>query len=365
MIEKLQAANGPGQFIEFYGTKLDQSTVKFTPEEKKILAKIYMEFSGYFDYIRWLTIDRYTIGDCFYHVSVALKPIKIESNRVTWKFITHVLLKCDCVETSSTSKLRQLRVQLSTEMTSTWRDYDYRTIRFVAAEKANMRLYLWSCCGLRYSRLDDLGDDDDDETKPDNSEDKEEEKKEEKEKDKLKREKKCCDSQPADNSVGIFPTINFGNNLDDSTLGIGVEYLHKAGTSLADNNWYFGIGGQFSTSSGQGGELKENFYSGTVIVENRTPILPCVQWTQRVTGEYGQGTIEAFGNKDDFTQVTFGLSTGINLDLSPNFSIAVDATIFEAGSQTFKPTNGPEIKTDITNLSLPPTEVRFGLRLNF
>jgi len=362
MIEKLQTAKGADQFIDFYGTKLDQSVVEFTPDEKNKLTQIHREYNRYFDYNGLILEETYAIGDCNYRVWVTTRPIKIESNQVTWKIYTYVKLNCKCSDVSSTLKLKQMSVQLTSVMTSSWKNYDYRTIRFAAAEKAKMFIFKWLCCGTLDMNFED--GDGYDETMPGNNGGKEEEK-DQKEKDKLKREKKCCNETPANNSVGIFPTISFGNNLDDSTLGIGVEYLHRGGTSLANNNWYFGVGGQISNSSGQGGELKENFYSGAVIVENRTPILPCLQWTQRVSGEYGEGTLEAFGNKDDFTHFLVGLSTGVNFDLSANFSVAIDARIFEVGSQTFKPTNGPEIKTDIKNLSIPPTKVRFGFRFKF
>jgi hypothetical protein len=116
-------------------------------------------------------------------------------------------------------------------------------------------------------------------------------------------------------------------------------------------------------SAAQGGEIKENFFAGTAIVENRTPVLPCTQFVQRLWGQYGSGTLEAFGNKDNFTQFTAGLNVGINLEITPKVSVGGDVILVEIGQQTFKPDNGPDIKTDIGNFNLGRQSVRFGVRL--
>ena len=175
----------------------------------------------------------------------------------------------------------------------------------------------------------------------------------------------CCYNEQANNSIGIFPIIQFGNNFNDTTIGIGLEYLHNMGTSFGNNNWFVGGAAMYANSSGADGELKENFYAGAAIVENRTPIVPCFQWVQRVCAQYGEGTLDAFGSEDEFNQFTFGIHTGINVDLSESVSIYGDATVLELGSQTYTRENGLETKTDIGNLGLGRQRIQFGIRFKF
>lgn len=175
----------------------------------------------------------------------------------------------------------------------------------------------------------------------------------------------CCYNETANSSIGAFPILQFGNNFEDSTIGIGVEFLHSIGTSFGNNRLFVGASGLFASSNGANGELTENYYAGMAIIENRTPVIPCFQWTQRFSAGYGEGTLDSFGSKDEFSQLIFGIHTGINIDLSNRVSVFGDAALIEFGKQNYTAENGLEAKTDIGNLGLGRQTFQLGVRLKF
>ena len=178
-------------------------------------------------------------------------------------------------------------------------------------------------------------------------------------------QKACCDYEPSRHNIGFWPTIDLGNNFDDSTFGIGVEYNYNMGSSFGNNNWYLGAGAQYATSSGSDGDIKENVFIGSVFAENRTPVVPCVQFTQRIGFDYANGTLDAFGSEADFTQNSVSFGAGININVSDRIDVFGDGQIFRIGSQTITNANDMESDVDIGEARVGPRRFRIGVRLRW
>ncbi len=175
----------------------------------------------------------------------------------------------------------------------------------------------------------------------------------------------CCDTRTTNFSVGLFPAVFVGNNFEDTGVGLGLEGYLPIADTFGDSELYAGAQCQYSTQSSQDGEVTQNTFSAGVLLENRTPILPCTQFTMGVSADYATGTIEAFNNKDDLSGLTFGLHTGFNLDVSEKVAIAINANLLTFGKTTFTPENGPEIDQDVGELSLGRKQARIGIRFKF
>ncbi len=347
-----------------------QGNGRLDDKEYEDIMELYREFKNRDGVLIQSTSYRDRDLNCRFTMELFMKLENFDfaRGRANWRVRKQIAIDCDCIKRKGSNKgmfdLDNGFTILETFVNSSLKIENLKHTTFTKRENVEMVFLNYMCCNGEQSEDKDPnesdpneggGEGDGGEENGDGSSGG----------DPVDKDKDCCDESQDKNSIGFFPVLNFGNNLEDSTIGISIEYLHNMGNSFGNNEWYAGLQGTYATSSAQGGELTENFYSGAVIVENRTPILPCVKWVQRVSGEFGQGTLEAFGNTDDFTHYSIDLRTGATFDLTSNFSVAIDAALLEIGSQTFKPTNGPEIKTDITNLYVPPQDVRFGFRFFF
>jgi hypothetical protein len=105
---------------------------------------------------------------------------------------------------------------------------------------------------------------------------------------------------------------------------------------------------------------------GALIVENRTPILPCLDWVQRVCGLYGSGALEAENFTEDFTTFSVGIHTGANVQLTDSFGIGADISLINFGSITYKSDNGSEFKEDIGDATInKQMPVKLAFRFSF
>ena len=118
MIEKIQTASTSEQFIDYFGTKLDQTKVKFSEAEKKELVELFNTYKMYFTRGELIAQEAYSIGDCKYGIGLFARPYKVESNKVTWRFHLGMTIYCNCQENSSNVKLKRINVYLEAEFVS-------------------------------------------------------------------------------------------------------------------------------------------------------------------------------------------------------------------------------------------------------
>ncbi|NND63507.1 MAG: hypothetical protein HKN48_09975 [Flavobacteriaceae bacterium] len=323
------------------------------------------------DALRWLKYNArghlakrdFNQAGCNIYQLIKIEPTNhdVANAKITWAVTNTVTINCDCTERKNSKRLDRGTIKLKSEVTSTYLIKGIFNIIFTEASKPKQESLMVSCCPdpIRDESdkpADDNGGDGNNgngDSKGDGSDSKSE------------KDKDCC--FPGENkfTIGLFPLIAVENNFEDSGFGIGVEGLYNIGTSFGNNEFYAGLQAQYLTESSQEGEVTQNTFSGAAILENRTPILPCVQWVQRICGQYSTGTIEAFNNKDDFDGLTFGIHTGFNLDVSENVAIGLDATVVTFGKTTFTPENGPDIEQDIGEFNLGGKQVRFGIRFKW
>ena len=355
LINNLTSVDNAQQFILKFRTLDNGSTVTLPLAELEMLEAIY----EFYEYIldTWIEIDKYTykvnFPTCNHTIVLKMKPTKIEFGKISWELRLTSKIDCPC-NNNSNLKMKSGESEYKARVSSILPENNFFDMRFTSVDEVFRDILEIECCDEpendQNSEREDANDDGNQEEGSGSAGEK---------------DKKCCDHEQPNNSIGFFPIININDNFEDTTFGLSAEYLYNMGSSFLNNEWYIGGAATYQTSSAQDGEITENFYIGALIIENRTPILPCLQWVQRVCGQYGQGSIEAFGSEDDFNQLTFGIHTGFNMDIAPNVSIGADATILEFGNQTFTPDNAPEQETDIGNFSLGSQRIRFGVRFFF
>jgi hypothetical protein len=177
----------------------------------------------------------------------------------------------------------------------------------------------------------------------------------------------CCTSETATNTIAFKPGIAITDNFNNTSYDVAIEYARNFGDIGGNNEIFGGAEVGYMSNQAQEGEVTQDMIYGGVFVENRTPISECgdVQWVQGLNGRYGMGTIDAFGRKDDFTIINYGIHTGFNFDLSNSFSIGAQIAVLNLGNITYK-NDEVEIKEDIGDLTLNKNmPVRFGFRFRF
>lgn len=376
LLVSLAGALSFDDFVSRFTTKRElgpnQKPIKLKPTDaqKENLRKIYDRMTS----LKLGTfLDKNTAVDkegCKRQAIQSISLYRVMPTEIVWNVYLYLSISCDCDENSGPENIDRGSVAYHTLVTSKFPNdfFDLDKIIFKEAAVPTSDHPHLICCPSKEEdetpKDKDGGQDGEDKGNNDGGDGKEDDDDKKKGGPKEK-DKDCCYEEQAGNSIGFFPIIALNDNFDNSGFGIGIEYLHGFGTSFGNNQWYAGLQGQYLTESSQDGELTTNTLSAAVILENRTSILPCTQWVQRVCGQYENGTIEAFGNKDDFSGFTVGVHTGFNFDVSPSVSIGADATVLTVGKRTLKPANGNEIEQDIGSLAVGQQNIRLGLRFKF
>jgi hypothetical protein len=363
---KLNSSNNADDFIEKFRTKQNGSKVKLSKAEEADLREIYTLYSTKtFGTKLELTYDKIPFGDCTLERALQIELFSVSAIRVVWTVRLIAYVKCECTALSTPLKLESANVHLEIPMVMTLTEMNINTSRFWPPKgkdtRPRLKIQNIKCCSAPNDEDQNPGDDDQPENdngkgkddhgyNPQNS-----------------TNQNCCTSETATNTIAIKPGIALTDNIENFCYDIAIEYARNLGNSAGDNEIFAGAEVGYMGTETQEGEVKQNMVYGGIFIENRTPISECgdVQWVQGINGRYGMGTIDAFGRKDDFTMINYGIHTGFNFDICDEFSIGAQVGVLNLGNITYK-NDEVEIKEDIGDLTINKgMPVRFGFRFRF
>ncbi|MDC8003330.1 hypothetical protein POV27_04670 [Aureisphaera galaxeae] len=299
----------------------------------------------------------------YFGISARLKSVDMFRNKIIWEFKLHnVRLACNCENEENFKEFKSGDMEFTCEVESAIKDENMRKLNFNRSQPSKLRIFKYKCCGKKEG--DDApkdgeggsgsgsegnrgGEDSDKE-----GDDSDKENKDQGYYDDQEGEAYCCNYEMPKNTFGVSAGIALINNFEDTSYDVAVQYMRDFGSIGGGNRIFGGVEAGYMGAETQDGQVTQTMLYGGVIAENRTPILPCLNWVQGVSAQYGMGNIENQGRKDDLTSFTVGIHTGLNLQFSESIGLGLNLQLAEFGSTTFTNEQGDEFKQDIGSVTL-------------
>lgn len=290
-----------------------------------------------------------TMDNCHYiiYLGVRLKDMDFLKNKFFWEAsIWQGRINCTCDNDSQDNGIKSAQFIIKADFESEIIDNNLIKLNFNKFSPSKVQVLKYECCPKQENPEEDKSSKDDHGYyNPNNS------------------EQECCAAAPSPWYVGVYPSITLTNNFEDTYIGIGADIGYQVGSIFGENPFYVGLGVSYVTGSFQNGDVTDNTFSGMAFAENWIKIAPCVNFTQKLYGSYGTGSVTSFENEFDSITVKGGVQLGFVFSLSESVSIKGQGDLFTLGSTEYQYEFG-DTKEDIGTFSAP-SSYSLGLMFSF